>query len=402
MADTGSRKTNIRIAAAVLAAILVGFAVFTYLAYTAAFTSTDKVTVTSPRAGLVMDPEAKVKFRGIQIGKVTDIKYSGDQAQLTLEIDRTQMRFIPSNVGVNIASNTVFGAKSVDFVAPEQPSGASLPSGAMLRVPDNGVQLEVNTLFQTLIDVLDKIDPVNLNATLTAIGEGLRGHGEDLGVTLAGLNQYLQNLNPKLPTVQSDIHQTAVVANIYGDAGQDLATVIDNVPTISNTVVEQQDNLNATLMAAIGFANNAYDTLAPAADNYIAAIQRLRAPLKVLGDYSPEFGCILQSMKNLNDRAGHILGGTKPGILASADFVLGVPSYTYPESLPIVNASGGPNCRGLPDIPSKQYGGSWYHAPFLVTDNAYIPYEPFTEVQVDAPSALQFLFNGAFAERDDF
>ena len=53
-------------------------------------------------------------------------------------------------------------------------------------------------------------------------------------------------------------------------------------------------------------------------------------------------------------------------------------------------------------MPSKQFGGSWFHAPFLVTDNAYIPYEPFTEVQVDAPSTLQFLFNGAFAERKDF
>ena len=41
-------------------------------------------------------------------------------------------------------------------------------------------------------------------------------------------------------------------------------------------------------------------------------------------------------------------------------------------------------------------------ALFLVTDNALIPYEPFTEVQVDAPSTFQFLFNGAFAERDDF
>jgi phospholipid/cholesterol/gamma-HCH transport system substrate-binding protein len=49
-----------------------------------------------------------------------------------------------------------------------------------------------------------------------------------------------------------------------------------------------------------------------------------------------------------------------------------------------------------------QFGGSYYRSPFLVTDNAYIPYEPFTEVQVDAPSTFQFLFNGAFAERDDF
>lgn len=395
-----SRSTAIRIAAAVLAAIIVAFSVFTYLAYTAAFTQTDTVTVTSPRAGLVMDPQAKVKYRGIQIGKVEDIEYSGDQAKLTLAINRDQMRYIPSNAPVRIESTTVFGAKSVEFIAPQQPSGTSLRAGA--NVQAEAVQLEANTLFQTLIDVLHKVDPLHLNATISAIAEGLRGNGDDFGATLAGLNQYLAQLNPKLPTVESDFAQTAAVANIYGDAGPDLVTVIDNVPTISNTIVDEQENLNATLLAATGLANEGTATLEPAADNYIAAIQRLRAPLKVLSDYSPVIGCILQGVKNGSERAGRLVGGLKPGAMVSADFVLGVPSYTYPESLPIVNASGGPNCRGLPNIPSKQFGGSWFRAPFLVSDNALIPYEPFTEVQVDAPNTLQFLFNGAFAERDDF
>jgi phospholipid/cholesterol/gamma-HCH transport system substrate-binding protein len=395
-----SRTTAIRIAAAVLAAIIVAFSVFTFLAYTAAFTLTDTVTVTSPRAGLVMDPEAKVKYRGIQIGKVEDIAYSGDQAKLTLSINRDQMRYVPSNAPVRIASTTVFGAKSVEFIAPEQPSGTPLRPGAAVQT--EAVQLEANTLFQTLIDVLHKIDPIHLNATISAIAEGLRGNGDDFGATLSGLNSYLVQLNPKLPAVESDFAQTATVANIYGDAAPDLVTVIDNVPTISNTIVDQQENLNATLLAATGLANEGTATLEPGADDYIAAIQRLRAPLKVLSDYSPEFGCILQSMKNLHDRTGSLLGGMKPGAMVSADLVLGAPAYTYPESLPIVNATGGPNCRGLPDIPSKQFGGSFYRAPFLVTDNALIPHQPFTEVQVDAPNTLQFLFNGAFAERDDF
>jgi phospholipid/cholesterol/gamma-HCH transport system substrate-binding protein len=395
-----SRTTAIRIAAAVLASIIVAFTVFTYFAYSAAFTPTDTVTVASPRAGLVMDKEAKVKYRGIQIGKVEDIAYSGDQAKLTLAIRRDQLRYVPSNAMVRIASTTVFGAKSVEFLAPGHPTGAHLRPGATVEA--QSVQLEANTLFQTLIDVLHKIDPIHLNATLSAIAEGLRGHGDDVGASLSGLNQFLAQLNPKLPTVESDIAQTATVANIYGDAGPDLVTIIDNAPTISNTIVDEQDNLNATLLAATGFANEGTATLEPAADNYIAAIQRLRAPLKVLGDYSPEFGCILVGVKNGSERSGAIVGGMKPGAMVSSSFVLGVPSYTYPESLPIVNATGGPNCRGLPDIPSKQFGGSWYRSPFLVTDNALIPYEPFTEVQVDAPNTLQFLFNGAFAERDDF
>ena len=400
MSDDNAKRSHVRIAAAILAAIVVAAIVFTYLAYTAAFTSTDTVTVTSPRAGLVMDRDAKVKYRGIQIGEVKSIEYTGDQAKLTLAIDSNELRYIPSNAVVRIAGTTVFGAKSVEFLPPDNPKPTPLQPGASIQASD--VQLEVNTLFQTLTDVLNKIDPINLNATLSALAEGLRGNGDDLGATLSGLNYYLQQLNPKLPTLQEDFQKTAVVANIYGDAGPDLARILDNVPAISNTVVDEQDNLNATLLAATGLANNGTATLEPAENDYIAAIQRLRAPLKVLGEYSPEFGCLLKGTANAVDRFAPVIGGIRPGLFVSSNFIPGAPAYTYPESLPIVNATGGPNCRGLPDVPTKQYGGSWYHTPFLVTDNAYVPYQPNTELQFDAPSTIQFLFNGAFAERDDF
>jgi phospholipid/cholesterol/gamma-HCH transport system substrate-binding protein len=317
-----------------------------------------------------------------------------------LSIDRSQLPYIPSNAGVRIAGNTVFGAKSVEFTTPKDPAASGIKPGTTVQA--SSVQLEVNTLFQTLTDVLHKIDPVNLNATITALGDGLRGNGDNLGATMAGLNTYLAQLNPKLPTVQSDLNKTATVTNIYADAAPDLVTVLRNTPAISKTIVDEQDNLNATLLAATGLANNGYDTLAPAADDYIAAIQRSRALTKVLGDYSPEFGCLLKGMVTANDKFGPIIGGTRPGLFVSSSFIPGAPAYTYPESLPMVNASGGPNCRGLPDMPSKQLGGTWYRSPFLVTDNAYIPYQPNTELQFDAPSTLQFLFNGAFAERDDF
>ena len=52
-----------------------------------------------------------------------------------------------------------------------------------------------------------------------------------------------------------------MVANIYADAAPDLVTVFDNAPTISNTIVDQHDNLNATLLAATGLADNGYATL---------------------------------------------------------------------------------------------------------------------------------------------
>jgi phospholipid/cholesterol/gamma-HCH transport system substrate-binding protein len=400
MAETESRHTSVRLAAALLASLLVAFAVLTYLSYTAAFASIDTVTVSAPRAGLVMEKGAKVKYRGIQIGKVTDIDYSSDQARLTLAIDSDEMHFVPSNATVHIAGNTIFGAKSVEFIAPQAPSPTPLRPDA--HVQASAVQLEVNTLFQSLIDLLHKIDPVELNGTLSALSEGLRGHGDDLGALFSGLNTLTRQANPKLPALQEDFRKTAVVTNVYADAAPDLNAVFDNLPTINRTVVDQQKNLNDTLLATIGLANNAYETLEPAEQNLIDAITRLRAPIKVAADYSPEFGCLFAGIGRGIKEFAPLIGVRKAGLFTSSSFVLGAPSYTYPESLPIVNASGGPNCRGLPDIPTKQTGSSFFRSPFLVTDNANIPYEPFTELQFDAPSTLQFLFHGAFAERDDF
>lgn len=98
------------------------------------FTQSVPVTVVSPRAGLVMNPDAKVKMRGVEVGKVAaiDVRSNGD-AVLHLAMDPSQIRLIPSNVLVDIASTSVFGAKFVELVPPEQPSSESLQPHQVLE-----------------------------------------------------------------------------------------------------------------------------------------------------------------------------------------------------------------------------------------------------------------------------
>lgn len=394
------RKRTLRIAALIMAAVFAVISSLTYLAYSGAFIAVDTVTVTSARAGLVMDRDAKVKYLGVEVGKVSSIEYDGTQAELTLEIRRDQMDYIPSNVTVRIASNTVFGAKSVEFLSPAIPDKSALAANSHLHAAE--VAVEANTLFETLVNTLKKIDPVELNATMTAIGEGLRGNGRDIGTTISTFTDYMGTLNSHLPTLRSGVQKVGEVADIYAEATPDLLTLFDNTASISNTIVDQQENLATTLMAAVGLGNTASDVLEPAQSDLIAAVQRLRAPLKVLGDYSPQLGCLLAGLATTLKEFAPAWGGTVPGVFMNAFFIPGVAPYTYPESLPIVNASGGPNCRGLPNLPGKMKNGSWFRPQFLVTDNAYIPYQPNTELQFDPLTTFQFLFNGAYAERDDY
>ena len=82
------------------------------------FVESIPVTVLSPRVGLVMNPDAKVKMLGIQVGQVTSIDdLPNGQAALHLAIDPDQLHLVPANVLVDIASTTVFGAKFVQLVA---------------------------------------------------------------------------------------------------------------------------------------------------------------------------------------------------------------------------------------------------------------------------------------------
>ncbi|MEB4209567.1 MlaD family protein [Mycobacterium sp. 94-17] len=158
------RRLRSRLAAAVLITLLFGSAALTYAGYSGRFLDTAPVTVSAPRAGLVMDRDAKVKYLGVRVGSVQSIAYAGGEAHLELAIDRKQLRRIPGNATVRIASTTIFGAKSVELIAPADPSRAPLRPGAQLR--SSGEQLEVNTLFQTLVDVLHKVP-----AYSTTLGE---------------------------------------------------------------------------------------------------------------------------------------------------------------------------------------------------------------------------------------
>src|SRR5271166_7090019 len=100
-----------------LATVLVVLAVFAVSVglFRGDFTTSVPVTVVSPRAGLVMNPDAYVKMRGVEVGKVDsiDVRPNGE-AVLHLAMHPSVIHLIPGNVLVDIASTTVFGAKFIE------------------------------------------------------------------------------------------------------------------------------------------------------------------------------------------------------------------------------------------------------------------------------------------------
>ena len=151
--DAFGARPYVRILAGLgaVAAIAVVIAVAVGL-FRGSFTESVPVTVISQRAGLVMNPDAKVRMRGVQVGKVSSIEHRPDgTAALHLAMDPSTLHLIPSNVNVDITSSTVFGAKFVELQAPREPS--SRPLGRNQVLDSKHVTMEIDTTFQRLVSV---------------------------------------------------------------------------------------------------------------------------------------------------------------------------------------------------------------------------------------------------------
>jgi phospholipid/cholesterol/gamma-HCH transport system substrate-binding protein len=342
MPHNGIRALTGLVSVAVIAAIV---AVAVGL-FQGSFTDTTPVTVLSPRAGLVMNPDAKVKMHGVQVGKVASIESRPDgQAVLRLAMYPSEMHLIPANVLVDLTSPTVFGAKFVELVAPAEPSAQSLHAGQVLD--SQHVTVEVNTVFKQLTAVLGTLDPAKLNETLGAISQALSGRGEKIGQAFSDLDSFLAKFEPSLPALSHDIAMSAPVFRAYGDGSADLVRTLDNAVKISQSIVDEQHNLDAFLISAIGLADVGNDVLSANRSALTNVFHLLAPTTDLLNEYAPALTCTFTGDAVLAH--GPVL--PEPSIAISASLTWGAERYRYPANLPKVAATGGPRCMGLPHCP---------------------------------------------------
>jgi phospholipid/cholesterol/gamma-HCH transport system substrate-binding protein len=311
------------------------------------------VTLTADRAGLVMETNAKVKLRGVQVGRVSNIRGGKEPVILELEIDKDQIKNIPANVEAQIQATTVFGAKFVDLVFPSDPSEQRLEPGQVLR--SRNVATEVNTVFENIVLVLDRIDPAKLNSTLSALAEGLRGQGERIGQATTDANQVLLELNPRNETIGANWRALRDFSDTYSAAAQNILSILNSATTTSATIAGRASELDALLLATIGLSNSGISLLAPNQANLINAINVLEPTTNLLYKYSPSYTCLLMGAKTLLDTGGYETpGGNGRTLVLDIGLALGDDPYKYPNHLPIIGAKGGPGgkpgCGSLPDV----------------------------------------------------
>jgi phospholipid/cholesterol/gamma-HCH transport system substrate-binding protein len=373
--------------------------------FAGSFRSYLPVTLSSDRTGLVMESGAKVKLRGVEVGRVAGITGGSSPVSLKLEIFPDEVAHIPANVEAEIKATTAFGAKYVDLIYPEHPSTQRLSAGA--RLHSRNVGTEVNTVFDSLVGVLHQVDVSKLNAVLTALADGVRGKGQRMGQATTDANQVLLALNSRMDTVAADWRSAKGFSDAYGAAAHDILATLDSASTVSTTVSTHADALNQLLLNTIGFSNSGINLLGTHRDDFVNGINVLEPTTSLLLKYNAEYTCTIKGAKIFLDTAGNQwFGGNGRTVYLDAGIAFGDDLYTYPENLPLVAAKGGPGgrpgCGSLPDVaqnfPVRQLvtntgwgtGLDWRPNPGI-GQTCSVDYFPVTRAIPEAPHVGQCL-----------
>ena len=388
------------------------------------FSPKTKLTMVAPRAGLVMDPGSKVTYNGVEIGRVANISETTGPggkpgAKFILDVYPRYLSLIPANVDAQIKATTVFGGKYVSLITPRDANGNSIAKGHLkpsTTIDATAVTTEINTLFQTITSISEKVDPVKLNLTLSAAAQSLAGLGDKFGQSIVNSNAILDDVNPQMPQARHDIQQLAALGDTYANASPDLLDFLNNAVVTSRTINAQQKDLDQALLSAAGFGNTGADIFKRGGPYLARGSEDLVPTSQLLDTYSPELFCTVRNYHDIEPKAREFLGGNGYSLMTHTEalsglglllnpvaavaalaslvgglggVVGGAPNpYIYPENLPRVNARGGPG--GAP--------GCWQHithdlwpAPELVMDTGN-SIAPYNHLDTGSPYAIEYVW----------
>src|SRR5271166_4552198 len=365
--ENAPRKSRKKPAGLIALIVVTVVLVLVYMQFRGELTPKTKLTMLAARAGLVMDPGSKVTYNGVAIGRVSKVdetQHDGHPtATITLDVEPKYIPLIPANVDANVSASTVFGSKYVAFTTPKNPTPQRISPETVIDA--TSVTTEFNTLFETITEISEKIDPVKLNMTLTAAAEALTGLGDKFGASFVNGNAILDEVNSRMPQLRHDIRQLANLADIYTKASPDLWAFLNNAVTTTRTLNDQQSDLDAALLAAVGFGDSGADVFRRGGPYLVRGVADLVSTAQLLDTYSPELFCTIRMFHDLVPKVHQVEGANGSAAQAHVSLAGGTNAYVYPDNLPRVNAKGGPG--GAPGCWQTITRDLW-PVPYLVTD----------------------------------
>jgi virulence factor Mce-like protein len=190
-----------------------------------------------------------MKLRGVLVGRIEKIQRLNDgSCRVSGLIEHNSVQQIPRNVGAQIRAKTIFGEKWVEFLYPDEPDEARIAENDIITQDRTIDPLEVETILNTAIPLLDAIDPEHLSGALEALASGFVGHEESAIQGIEDGIEALRPLNENEERLEEGIEQLAASSKVLDEVDSDLIDAMRNLDDLNEFTTANQELIASNLV----------------------------------------------------------------------------------------------------------------------------------------------------------
>lgn len=239
-----------------------------------AFSGAYQLTGLFPTSGEGLHAGSAVTYRGVQVGRVTDIALSDGQAKVNMAIDPTFK--VPADATATIKPINVFGADDVMLDFPAVDGSKALAAGA--SVAHTAVSPELGDLFAAADPLLAQIDAPDLTTIVSNLAQGAEGEGPTIAKSITEGVKLADLLDRTLPAQLGAL-----------DAFSGFATALAPTATSFNAIALAANQGLPAFNASAADYKKLLATLTPFAQNLA----------QFLATYHPDFETLLSAGDNV-------------------------------------------------------------------------------------------------------
>jgi len=191
-----------------------------------------------------------VRVRGVEMGTVEQVQPMGDRVKVTVTYDRTVR--LPADVQAVIVAPSLVSDRYIQFTPPYS-GGPTLKNNAVIGQDRTAVPLEVDELYETLIEVSETLGPKgankdgSLSRLLKTLAKNFKDNGKALNATIDKLGKASGTLDGSKDDLFATVTNLAEVTKTFANSDADVRKFERQLADVSSFLADERKNFSETV-----------------------------------------------------------------------------------------------------------------------------------------------------------
>lgn len=188
---------------------------------------------------------ADVTYRGVSVGRVTDMWLDGDGIALEVHIDGDAPP-IPVDTDVVVASRSAVGEQFLDF-QPRTDRGPFLEDDSVISRERTRIPVDTRTLMTNVSSLLSSVDAEDLGIVVRELGAAFGGSAEDLRTIIDSGEAVITTADEKYEVTAALIRSSATVLQTQVDSADSIREFARNLSKLTSAVRQSDPDLRKVI-----------------------------------------------------------------------------------------------------------------------------------------------------------